>query len=1495
MSEPEESTDPDGGDGTAEPDDDAGTAPATATGREIWIEKYRPQTLADIHGHEDIIERLESYIEQDDLPHLLFSGPAGVGKCVTGDTPVLTGDGVRRIEDIVGDIDGFATPPSDLSVATLTDRNEFEFVAPSDVFAKETDELVTIETRDGGEFQVTPEHKLHVITEDGLEWVPAADLEAGDRVARPLSLPAPEPSSLPEPEPSSPSEPEPSSSPSMGTQSQLRWFEEMDPDRTEVTLAGESLSGRISTLDVEWATGSVTKPIPLSELHACDLQPNDWVPAVEAIEYVNATGHRSRSITPPTAVTPELARFVGLTISEAQIDGGRIKFYNTDEELLDAFETTARTLFGVDTERGRQKDVPYVRIGSRTLTHYLEAVFDVFASASGAGTSAIGSAIVSADDASRAAFLRAVFDAEAHIAANGSIELTQRNADHITLVAYLLSTFEIPCRRKTARKAATNGTGIERTYHTLYISGANALETFADRIGFSIGYKADRLHEHAAKDANPNHDTIPAQTVLRELCDRLDIPVTDHLPKSLNPETPGRERYCAVLDDVVTTATDRIEDVQRGLERLERLEPMIAETTSLPATWVGTRSDLEPIETRSAIADSTGVRSDRLLEYSDGRRTPYATRALQVLDELDRPLEKTALETVQAELRTCRDLIGASNEEIAADLAFGSSDLPNLLNTDDHAVRTVTRFERVAEQLRAAALDRLSVETIELLETASRIADADLYYDRVESIDRVETQERVYDLTVPETRNYVAGEVPTVMHNTTAATALAREIYGDDWRGNFLELNASDQRGIDVVRDRIKSFARSSFGGYDHRIIFLDEADSLCVPPGTEVVTGYPSKPKVKPIEEVSTDGEPIPSVDFETNEIQSDAGRLVDSGIADFFEIELDDGRTLLASPTHPFFVVGEGGRLVEKELRELSPGDEIADFKDDIGVSRCDVCGSWAAGRFCSIDCKNEGHSREMSGENNPMYGTEWSQERREKIVEALSDGRLAGERNPNYGGDFHGTHVWDMDAETVERVRKSISEMRSGTPWEEWVVDADAEETKRKIGEASAEWWRNLDADERAEVIEKSVENCDYPVCDITGDNNPMRDPEIAAKVSEALKGHEPTGGNVRHSEELGHLVRSNWEYEVGKKLQEAGIEYEYEPAFELSDSVYHPDFVVGETVIEVKGVAKLWGQTEKVEEFLETYGDKYTFVVVGDGELPHHEHYEKDEFEAAVLTDGGLESVRTAEINSIEYSHRGKAYNISMEGTPNFMLANGVLTHNTDDAQSALRRTMEQFSDNTRFILSCNYSSKIIDPIQSRCAVFRFSPLSDEAIAAQVREIAAAEDIEVTEAGVDALVYAANGDMRRAINSLQAAATTGDVVDEQAVYAITATARPKEIESMVTDALSGDFSKARATLDTLLTETGMAGGDVIDQLHRSVWEFDLSEREAVRLMERIGEADYRISEGANEQVQLEALLAALSLPEEDGTAAGDAGNGGDSGSGTTERRHSDDGEA
>ena len=201
--------------------------------------------------------------------------------------------------------------------------------------------------------------------------------------------------------------------------------------------------------------------------------------------------------------------------------------------------------------------------------------------------------------------------------------------------------------------------------------------------------------------------------------------------------------------------------------------------------------------------------------------------------------------------------------------------------------------------------------------------------------------------------------------------------------------------------------------------------------------------------------------------------------------------------------------------------------------------------------------------------------------------------------------------------------------------------------------------------------------------------------------------------------------------------------------------------------------------------------------------------------------------------------------------------------TSDAQSALRRTMEQFSGNTRFILSCNYSSKIIDPIQSRCAVFRFSPLSDEAVADRIEAIAEEEGIELTAEGREALVYAANGDMRRAINALQAAAVMGETVDDDMVYAITSTARPEEIEAMVTSAFDGDFLAARAKLEDMIAEQGIAGGDILDQLHRLVWDFDINDETAVSLLDRIGDADYRITEGANERIQLEALLASMTL--------------------------------
>lgn len=201
--------------------------------------------------------------------------------------------------------------------------------------------------------------------------------------------------------------------------------------------------------------------------------------------------------------------------------------------------------------------------------------------------------------------------------------------------------------------------------------------------------------------------------------------------------------------------------------------------------------------------------------------------------------------------------------------------------------------------------------------------------------------------------------------------------------------------------------------------------------------------------------------------------------------------------------------------------------------------------------------------------------------------------------------------------------------------------------------------------------------------------------------------------------------------------------------------------------------------------------------------------------------------------------------------------------TADAQAALRRTMEKYTATCRFILSCNYSSRIIDPIQSRCAVFRFRPLKPKAIEEYLNRIARAEKKKITKDGMEALAYIAQGDLRKATNSFQVAASISRVVDAEALYKAAATARPEDVKKLLEISLEGDFTKARSALDDLLIEYGLSGEDVINQIHRTLFDLSIPDEYRVKLIERIGEAAYRIIEGSNERIQLESLLSSFAL--------------------------------
>ena len=201
--------------------------------------------------------------------------------------------------------------------------------------------------------------------------------------------------------------------------------------------------------------------------------------------------------------------------------------------------------------------------------------------------------------------------------------------------------------------------------------------------------------------------------------------------------------------------------------------------------------------------------------------------------------------------------------------------------------------------------------------------------------------------------------------------------------------------------------------------------------------------------------------------------------------------------------------------------------------------------------------------------------------------------------------------------------------------------------------------------------------------------------------------------------------------------------------------------------------------------------------------------------------------------------------------------------TGEAQQALRRTMETYAAVSRFILICNWSSKIIEPIQSRCAVFRFRSLGRDDQLKFLERMEKAEKLSMDSAAKDAIIYLAEGDLRKVANIAQSAASAKRKITEDLVYDIASRAKPVDVKVMMELALAGNFAAARKKLQDMLLMQGLSGEDVIREMHRQLDDVKADERTKAELVAKVGEYEYRISQGGNDLVQLEALLAQLML--------------------------------
>jgi replication factor C small subunit len=199
--------------------------------------------------------------------------------------------------------------------------------------------------------------------------------------------------------------------------------------------------------------------------------------------------------------------------------------------------------------------------------------------------------------------------------------------------------------------------------------------------------------------------------------------------------------------------------------------------------------------------------------------------------------------------------------------------------------------------------------------------------------------------------------------------------------------------------------------------------------------------------------------------------------------------------------------------------------------------------------------------------------------------------------------------------------------------------------------------------------------------------------------------------------------------------------------------------------------------------------------------------------------------------------------------------------TKDAQQALRRTMENYSETCRFILDCNYSSKIIEPIQSRCVIFRFKPLTEKDVEKYLKRIAKGEKLELEDKAIETIFKECKGDLRKATNILQACASINKKITEDVVLQVIGKAKTKDVEELLKLALEGKFLKAREKLFDLMINQGVSAEDLLKQIYSTIYELNIQDDNKIRIIRLLGEYEFRVVEGSNPMIQIESFLASL----------------------------------
>lgn len=681
---------------------------------------------------------------------------------------------------------------------------------------------------------------------------------------------------------------------------------------------------------------------------------------------------------------------------------------------------------------------------------------------------------------------------------------------------------------------------------------------------------------------------------------------------------------------------------------------------------------------------------------------------------------------------------------------------------------------------------------------------------------------------------------------TSVALCLAREILKEFWKDYTLELNASNERGIDTVRMRIKNFASYSDRREEipFRIVLLDESDAMCLDPESNVIVGRLGDLKDLSLRKLQDayGEEPfdLPSFSNKSMRAEDDKGRIVPSGKAQLFEVEFEDGKTIRASSEHPFFVI-QGTTVRTVRVRDIVPGVTVlADFSNRF--LHCFSCKKIFYRHqsydvyeryFCSAECRNiffgsisRNRTPEQRAEINKLavralaesgvHRLESYREKRSEIAKRLhAEGKIQG---------FKPTQLFE----------------KSQGPWAGKKLSG---EHKKAISEGTRLFFQKH-SENKLELSRKA----------------------FLASVEYRKRNH----------------FRSKMEAQMAELLDSWHIPYQREHVTSYNERGNHYslviDFVINKRIalfvhgcwwhvcptcnVEprcAKQIRNMEKDNKHVGE-LERMG--YRVAVVWEHELKDRASIQEKVlpriYETVGIAGMSLPMIKHSRVVALRKLGEEEVLNISVANNRNFFLANGILTHNTNDAQTAMRRIMEESSKTTRFILTANYSSNIIEPIQSRCAIFRFLRYSKEDVVKYLESVCKKEGVRHEKDALSLIFESTEGDMRHALNMLQAASTLGEISSDS-VSRVTGISGKSKVASVIEMALGGDFLGARYKMIDLLQVSGMSEHDFIKFANEALSKSDFAS--SIEAIQATAEADYRLMVGSNPDIQLSAYLAQL----------------------------------